>query len=48
MEIEKLLNSAFDPQNRDENIDYYIAKLDELVKKFSTFIPAAEQNTLAL
>jgi hypothetical protein len=23
----------FDPQNRDENIDYYIAKLDELVKK---------------
>ena len=27
------LASAFDPQNRDENIDYYIAKLDELVKK---------------
>jgi hypothetical protein len=23
-----------DPENRDENIDYYIAKLDELVKKF--------------
>ena len=28
------LASAFDPQNRDENIDYYVAKLDELVKKF--------------
>jgi len=25
---------SFDPQNRDENIDYYIAKLDELAKKF--------------
>jgi DNA polymerase I len=24
------LASAFDPQNRDENIDYYVAKLDEL------------------
>jgi len=28
------LASEFDPQNRDENVDYYIAKLDELVKKF--------------
>src|SRR5438876_1441958 len=28
------LASEFDLQNRDENIDYYIAKLDELVKKF--------------
>ena len=28
------LASDFDPQNRDENIDYYVAKLDELVKKF--------------
>jgi DNA polymerase, archaea type len=28
------LTSEFDPQNRDENADYYIAKLDELVKKF--------------
>ncbi|HET7228194.1 MAG TPA: DNA polymerase domain-containing protein [Chthoniobacterales bacterium] len=27
--------SEFDPQNRDENIDYYIAKLDDLMKKFS-------------
>jgi DNA polymerase I len=29
------LASDFDPQNRDENIDYYVAKLDELVKKFA-------------
>lgn len=28
------LVTDFDPQNRDENVDYYIAKLDELVKKF--------------
>src|SRR5919201_4171604 len=34
------LASEFDPQNRDENVDYYIAKLDELVKKFSA-LPAA-------
>ncbi len=31
------LASAFDPQNPDENVDYYIAKLDDLVKKFGTF-----------
>jgi DNA polymerase elongation subunit (family B) len=43
------LASAFDPQNRDENIDYYIAKLDELVKKFATVTPAeAKQETLLL
>jgi DNA polymerase I len=40
------LASEFDPQNRDENVDYYIAKLADLVKKFSTFIPAAEQTEL--
>jgi DNA polymerase I len=39
------LASDFDPQNRDENIDYYVAKLDDLVKKFSSMIPAAEQTT---
>jgi DNA polymerase, archaea type len=38
--------TEFDPQNRDENVDYYIAKLAELTKKFSTFIPAAEQEAL--
>jgi DNA polymerase elongation subunit (family B) len=41
------LASAFDPQNRDENIDYYVAKLDELVKKFANVTPAtAKQETL--
>ncbi|HYY12888.1 MAG TPA: DNA polymerase domain-containing protein [Chthoniobacterales bacterium] len=45
------LASDFDPQNRDENLDYYVAKLDELVKKFSGLIAAAsvlEQKSLAL
>ena len=40
----------FDPENRDENVDYYIGKLDELVKKFHNSISAegpAEQETLA-
>jgi DNA polymerase elongation subunit (family B) len=39
------LASAFDPQNRDENIDYYIAKLDELMKKFANVTTAAASNT---
>jgi DNA polymerase elongation subunit (family B) len=42
------LASDFDPKNRDENIDYYVAKLDELVKKFGSMIPAAEQQSLKL
>jgi len=43
--------SEFDPQNRDENVDYYVAKLDELVKKFSSPVATAStqtQETLAL
>jgi hypothetical protein len=36
------------PQNRDENIDCYVAKLDELVKKFGVVVPAAKQETLQL
>ena len=43
--------SDFDPQNRDENVDYYVAKLDELVKKFSGVTATAsapKQETLAL
>src|SRR6185503_13050315 len=32
------LASDFDPQNRDENVDYYVAKLDDLVKKFGGLI----------
>jgi DNA polymerase I len=44
------LASDFDPQNRDENVDYYVAKLDELVKKFSgvtAAASAAKQESLA-
>src|SRR5215813_3514713 len=43
--------SDFDPQNRDENVDYYVAKLDDLVKKFTNLSAAAstpKQETLAL
>jgi DNA polymerase elongation subunit (family B) len=42
--------SDFDPQNRDENVDYYVAKLDELVKKFRGLTDAAsapKQESLA-
>jgi DNA polymerase I len=46
------LVSDFDPQNRDENVDYYVAKLDELVKKFAGVTAAAvspaKQESLAL
>jgi len=40
------LASDFDPQNRDESIDYYIAKLDDLMKKFTTVVPAPPQKQL--
>jgi len=43
--------SEFDPENRDENVDYYVAKLDELVKKFSNLTTVAstpKQESLAL
>jgi DNA polymerase elongation subunit (family B) len=49
-EAAKLANE-FDPQNRDENVDYYVAKLDDLVKKFSnltTVASAPKQESLAL
>ena len=45
------LASDFDPQNRDENVDYYVAKLDDLMKKFSGLITPAstpKQENLAL
>ncbi|HXP36109.1 MAG TPA: DNA polymerase domain-containing protein [Chthoniobacterales bacterium] len=42
------LASDFDPQNRDENVDYYVAKLNELVKKFGDLVPAPEQEILKL
>src|SRR5438876_525456 len=41
----------FDPKNRDENVDYYVAKLDELVKKFGGLTAetsAPKQESLAL
>jgi DNA polymerase I len=43
--------SEFDPENRDENVDYYVAKLDDLVKKFGGLTAAAsapKQESLAL
>ncbi len=45
------LASEFDPENRDENVDYYIGKLNDLVKKFSGLIAVAsapKQESLAL
>ena len=46
------LASEFDPQNRDENVDYYVAKLDDLMKKFSGLSGATrsapKQESLAL
>jgi DNA polymerase, archaea type len=46
------LASEFDPENRDENVDYYVAKLDELMKKFGGLTVAAgstaKQESLAL
>lgn len=45
------LASDFDPRNRDENVDYYVAKLDELVKKFSGITAETktpQQESLAL
>jgi DNA polymerase, archaea type len=45
------LASEFDPENRDENVDYYLAKLDDLMKKFSGLDATAstpEQERLAL
>jgi DNA polymerase elongation subunit (family B) len=41
------LASDWDPENRDENIEYYAAKLQDLVKKFAPFIeaPAPDQSS---
>jgi len=33
------LASEWDPENRDENIPYYVGKLNDLVKKFREFLP---------
>src|SRR5438876_9766299 len=46
------LASEFDPENRDENVDYYVAKPDDLMKKFGGTTGAAgltaKQENLAL
>ena len=45
------LATEFDPEKRDENIEYYVAKLDDLVKKFARLTAAASapnQESLAL
>ena len=46
------LVTDFDPQARDENTDYYVAKLDDLVKKFAgvtaTAASSSKQGNLAL
>jgi DNA polymerase, archaea type len=46
------LVADFDPEARDENTDYYIAKLGDLVKKFAgvtaVAAPSAKQESLAL
>jgi DNA polymerase elongation subunit (family B) len=46
------LASEFDPENRDENVDYYVAKLDDLMKKFGGLTAGsgstAKQENLAL
>ncbi len=43
--------SEFDPQNRNEDVDCYVANLDELVKKFGGIAAEAKtpkQESLAL
>jgi len=40
------LATEFDPQNRDENVDYYAGKLEDLMNKFSTILPTARQGEL--
>jgi DNA polymerase elongation subunit (family B) len=45
------LASEFDPENRDENVDYYVAKLGDLVKKFSgltAVVSVPQQEKLGL
>ncbi|MEP6822792.1 MAG: DNA polymerase domain-containing protein, partial [Chthoniobacterales bacterium] len=41
------LASDFDPQSRDENVDYYVSKLAELMKKFSSFTTAPVADAAA-
>ena len=43
------LVSDWDATNRDENIEYYVAKLQELAKKFAPFVeaPAPAQSSFS-
>ena len=43
------LASDWDPANRDENVEYYAAKLQDLMKKFAPFIdaPAPAQSSFS-
>jgi DNA polymerase elongation subunit (family B) len=43
------LASDWDPENRDENIEYYAAKLQDLAKKFAPFVeaPAPAQSSFS-
>ena len=36
------LASDWNKDERDENVEYYVGKLDELAKKYEEFIPAPE------
>ena len=36
------LASDWNPDARDENVEYYVGKLDELAKKYEEFIPASK------
>src|SRR5213079_968131 len=46
------LASEFDPQHCDDQVDYYVAKLDDLMKKFGGLTAvassSAKQQSLAL
>jgi DNA polymerase elongation subunit (family B) len=46
VENSQLLSDA--PEERDENIVYYLGKLEELQKKFAEFTPDLEDNSLGL
>ena len=38
------LAAAFDPAHRDENVPYYLAKLDALVKKLDARVPDTTES----
>lgn len=38
------LTSEWDPGNRDENVEYYVSKLDELAKKYAAFAAPAPES----